>query len=238
MPYLAELGGPREIRWPLARLPGYPRTVISGGRLAAFALISLALIIIPGPNVLFVVSRSLMLGRGAGISSAAGGQIGASLQVAAVAFGIGELVERSAAVFTVIKLAGAAYLAYLGVQAIRHRHSLAAVLAADAPPKNVRALLRDGIVVGVSNPKVIVFFVAVLPQFVDRPAGHVPVQMLLLGAVWSAIALVCDSAWALAAGTARAWLARSPGRLAVMGGAGGLAMIGIGASLALTGRSD
>lgn len=238
MPYLGQPAGPRETRWPLDGLPWYPCTVISGGHLAGFALISLALIIIPGPNVLFVVSRSLMLGRGAGISTAVGGQIGASLQVAAVAFGIGELVERSVAVFTVIKLAGAAYLAYLGVQAIRHRHSLAAALEATAQQKNIRTILRDGIVVGVSNPKVIVFFVAVLPQFVDRPAGHVPVQMLLLGAFWSAIALVCDSSWALAAGTARAWLGRSPSRLAAVGGAGGLAMIGIGASLALTGRKD
>jgi threonine/homoserine/homoserine lactone efflux protein len=212
--------------------------VISDGHLAGFALVSLALIVVPGPNVLFVVSRSLMLGRGAGVATAAGGQIGASLQVAAVAFGIGELVERSAAVFTVIKLAGAAYLAYLGVQAFRHRHSLSAALDARAQRKNVTVIVRDGIVVGVSNPKVIVFFVAVLPQFVDRSAGHVPLQMLLLGAVWSAIALVCDSSWALAAGNARAWLARSPRRLAAVGGAGGLAMIGIGVGLALTGRKD
>jgi threonine/homoserine/homoserine lactone efflux protein len=222
----------------LRRASGYPRTVISDGHLAGFALLSLALILIPGPNVLFVVSRSLMLGRGAGVATAAGGQIGASLQVAAVACGIGELVERSAAVFAVIKLAGAAYLAYLGVQAIRHRHSLSAALEATGQQKNVTVIVRDGIVVGVSNPKVIVFFVAVLPQFVDRPAGHVPLQMLLLGAVWSAIALVCDSSWALAAGSARAWLARSPRRLAAVGGAGGLAMIGIGVTLALTGRND
>ena len=91
--------------------------------------------------------------------------------------------------------------------------------------------------VGVSNPKVIVFFAAVLPQFVNPSAGHVPEQMLLLGSVFLAIAVVCDSTWALAAGTARAWLARSR-RLEMVGGAGGLAMIGIGASLALTGRKD
>jgi threonine/homoserine/homoserine lactone efflux protein len=238
MPYLRQRPGPRKIGWPLAALPGYPRIVISSGHLAGFALISLALIIIPGPNVLFVVSRSLMLGRGAGVSTAVGGQIGASLQVAAVAFGIGELVERSVAVFTVIKLAGAAYLAYLGVRAIRGRRSLAAALEVTAQRKSTGIILRDGIIVGVSNPKVIVFFVAVLPQFADRSAGHVPVQMLLLGAVWSAIALACDSTWALAAGAARAWLARSPRRLELIGGAGGLAMIGIGVSLALAGRRD
>jgi threonine/homoserine/homoserine lactone efflux protein len=90
----------------------------------------------------------------------------------------------------------------------------------------------------VSNPKAIVFFAAVLPQFVDRQAGHVPAQMLLLGATFVAIAGLCDSSWALAAGTARAWLARSPRRLELVGGAGGLAMIGIGASLAITGRHD
>ena len=89
-----------------------------------------------------------------------------------------------------------------------------------------------------SNPKAIVFFAAVLPQFVNRPAGHVPAQMLLLGSVFVAIAGLSDSTWPVAAGTARAWLARSPRRLALIGGTGGLAMIGIGASLALSGRRD
>jgi threonine/homoserine/homoserine lactone efflux protein len=206
--------------------------------LLAFALLSFVLIIIPGPNVLFVVSRSLMLGRVAGVGTAAGGQIGVYLQVVAVAFGVGALVERSVAIFTAVKLAGAAYLVYLGVQAIRHRGSLREALDVAAEPRSFGRILRDGIVVGVSNPKVIVFFAAVLPQFVNRPAGHIPVQMLQLGAVFVAIAVVCDSTWALAAGTARAWLARSPRRLEMVGGAGGLAMIGIGASLALTGRKD
>src|ERR1700722_2052847 len=199
--------------------------------LLAFALISFALIIVPGPNVLFVISRSLMLGRAAGVGTAAGGQIGVYLQV-------GALVERSVAIFTVIKLAGAAYLVYLGVQAIRHRGSLREALEVAAQPRSLGRILGDGIAVGATNPKVIVFFAAVLPQFVNRSAGHVQVQMLLLGSVFLAIAVVCDSSWALAAGSARSWLARSPRRLEMVGGAGGLAMIGIGASLALTGRKD
>jgi len=206
--------------------------------LLAFALISFVLIIVPGPNVLFVISRSLMLGRAAGVGTAAGGQIGVYLQVVAVAFGVGALVERSVAIFTVIKLAGAAYLVYLGVQAIRHRGSLREALEVAAQPRSLARILWDGIAVGATNPKVIVFFAAVLPQFVNRSAGHVQVQMLLLGSVFLAIAVVCDSSWALAAGTARSWLARSPRRLEMIGGAGGLAMIGIGASLALTGRKD
>jgi len=206
--------------------------------LLAFALISFVLIIVPGPNVLFVISRSLMLGRAAGVGTAAGGQIGVYLQVVAVAFGVGALVERSVAIFTVIKLGGAAYLVYLGVQAIRHRGSLREALEVAAQPRSLGRILWDGIAVGATNPKVIVFFAAVLPQFVNRSAGHVQVQMLLLGSVFLAIAVVCDSGWALAAGTARGWLARSPRRLEMIGGAGGLAMIGIGASLALTGRKD
>ena len=208
------------------------------GHLLAFALISFALIVVPGPNVLFVISRSLMLGRVAGVGSAVGGQIGVYAQVAAVALGIGAVVERSVALFTVIKLAGAAYLVFLGVQAVRHRRSLGAALYAEMERKTMGTILRDGFVVGVSNPKAIVFFAAVLPQFVDPSTGHVPLQMLLLGTVFVAIAVVSDSTWAMAAGTARAWIARSPRRLEWVGGAGGLVMIGIGANLALTGRQD
>ena len=208
------------------------------GHLLTFAAISFALIAVPGPNVLFVISRSLMLGRAAGVGSAVGGQAGVYVQVAAVAFGIGALVERSVAIFTVIKLAGAAYLVWLGVQAVRHRRSLGAALNAAVERRSLARILRDGFAVGVSNPKAIVFFAAVLPQFVDRSAGHVPVQMLLLGMVFVAIAVVCDSTWAVAAGTARAWIARSPQRLELIGGTGGLVMIGIGASLALTGRKQ
>src|SRR3984957_213393 len=130
------------------------------GHLLAFALLSFVLIIVPGPNVLFVVSRSLLLGRAAGVGTAAGGQIGVYLQVVAVAFGVGALVERSVAVFTVIKLAGAAYLVYLGVQAIRLRGSLRDALDVAAQPKSFGRILRDGIVVGVSNAHVVVSFPA------------------------------------------------------------------------------
>lgn len=209
-----------------------------GDRVLEFALVSFVLIAIPGPNVLFVISRSLMLGRAAGVSTALGGQLGVFVQVAAVAFGIGALVQRSVALFAAIKLAGAAYLLWLGVQAVRHRRSLSAALDQAAQARTLARIVRDGFIVGVSNPKAIVFFVAVLPQFVDRQAGHVSGQMLLLGAVFLTIAVLMDSSWALAAGTVRGWLARSPRRLEMIGGAGGLLMIGIGASLALTGRND
>ena len=206
--------------------------------LLAFAVLSYLLILAPGPNVLFVVSRSLQLGRASGIAAVVGGQTGVYAQVIAVAFGVGALVQRSVAVFTVIKLAGAAYLVVLGVQAIRHRKSLAAILADGAVPASTSQMLRDGFVVGITNPKAIVFFAAVLPQFADRPAGHVPLQLLLLGLIFVAIALVSDSMWAVAAGTARTWFTKSPRRLEAVGGASGLAMIGIGATVALSGGKD
>jgi threonine/homoserine/homoserine lactone efflux protein len=210
--------------------------VLPTGHLLAFTLLCLVLALVPGPNVLFVISRSLQLGRAGGVCTALGGQAGEFAQVAAVAFGIGSLVERSAAVFNVIKLAGAAYLVYLGVQAVRRRKSLTEALGATVTKKAPPRILWDGFLVGVTNPKVMVFFAAVLPQFVDRSAGHVPAQMLLLGAIFIALAVVTDGAWALIAGTARAWFGRSPRRLELIGGTGGLAMIGIGIGLAATGR--
>jgi threonine/homoserine/homoserine lactone efflux protein len=212
--------------------------VLPTTHLLAFTLTAFVLIAIPGPSVLFTVSRAIALGRVAGVATVAGNTVGAFTQVVAVAFGIGPLVERSVGLFTAIKLAGAGYLMYLGVQAIRHRRSLSAALTAEVERKTAARIVLDGFLVGVTNPKVIVFFAATLPQFVDRQAGHVPVQIIVLGAVFAGIALVSDSLWALAAGTVRAWLSASPRRLALLGGTGGLAMIAIGARLALTGRKD
>ncbi len=206
--------------------------------LLAFVVLSYLLILAPGPNVLFVVSRSLQLGRLAGIAANVGGQCGVYVQVVAVAFGIGALVEQSVTIFTFIRLAGAAYLVFLGVQAIRHRKSLAEILERRVRPAGKGRMLRDGFLVGVTNPKAIVFFAAVLPQFADRAEGHVPLQLLTLGAIFVGIALISDSMWAVAAGTARSWFARSPRRLELVGGASGLTMIGIGATLALSGGKD
>jgi len=212
--------------------------VIPTTHLLAFTVTAFVLIAIPGPSVLFTVSRAITLGRGAGVATVAGNTVGAFTQVVAVAFGIGPLVERSVALFTVLKLAGAAYLVFLGVQAIRHRQSLAEALGATIEQKTTTRIVIDGFTVGVTNPKVIVFFAAMLPQFVDRQAGNVPVQIIALGAIFAGIALISDSTWALAAGTVRNWLGRSQRRLELIGGIGGLAMIGIGTRLALTGRND
>ena len=206
--------------------------------LLAFAVTAFVIILIPGPSVLFTVSRAIVLGRVAGVATVAGNTVGAFTQVVAVAFGIGPLIERSIALFTVLKLAGACYLIFLGVQAVRHRHSLAEALGQQVERKTTARIVIDGFTVGVTNPKVVVFFSAILPQFVDRQAGNVPVQIIMLGAIFAAVALLSDSAWALAAGTVRTWLSRSPRRLALLGGVGGIAMIAIGTRLAFTGRHD
>ncbi|MEV7996462.1 LysE family translocator [Streptomyces sp. NPDC086077] len=207
-------------------------------RLAAFAAMSFLLIVVPGPSVLFVVGRALVQGRRAAMTTVVGNTLGAYAAVAAVAFGVGAVVERSAVVFMALKLAGAAYLIHLGIRAIRQRHALRAAFGqAQAGPGGLRTLW-EGFAVGVTNPKTIVFFAAVLPQFVDRAQGHVTAQMLLLGLVFNLIAVACDSVWGLAAAGARNWFARSPGRLAAIGGAGGLTMIGLGVTVAVTGRKD
>jgi threonine/homoserine/homoserine lactone efflux protein len=212
--------------------------VIPTGHLAAFSLAAFALIISPGPSVLFVVSRALAHGRTAAVATAIGNEVGELVQVAAVAFGIGVVVERSLVVFTVVKLAGAAYLVILGLRAVRQRRSLERMLDAATTPRARHRILGEGFLVGVSNPKNMIFFAAVLPQFAERSAGHVPEQLLFLGAVFVLIALVSDSAWGLVAGSARAWFGRSPRRLARIGGTGGLIMIVLGLRLAVSGRKD
>lgn len=200
----------------------------------AFALASLVLIAIPGPSVLFVIGRSLALGRKGGLLSVLGNALGMVPQVIAVALGVGAALAESMVLFTAIKFAGAAYLVYLGVQAIRHRGGRT---TAAGPPSSSSTwrMLREGFLVGATNPKSVVFFVAVLPQFVDYPSGSIPLQLASLGAVFLVIALVPDSIWALAAGTARHWFARSPRRISTLSAAGGVMMIGLGGTLALTG---
>jgi threonine/homoserine/homoserine lactone efflux protein len=212
--------------------------MVSTDRLLAFATVSFLLILIPGPSVLFVIGRALAHGRRAALTTVVGNTLGAYMLVAAVALGIGSIVERSVVVFTVLKLAGAAYLVYLGVKAWRERGSLQASLAGAGAAHGGLRTFWEGFTVGVSNPKTIVFFGAVLPQFVDRGQGHAAGQMLVLGLVFNAIAIVSDSTWGLVAATARNWFAHSSRRLSLIGGVGGLTLIGLGVTVAVTGRKD
>ena len=203
----------------------------SADRVAAYTVVAALFMAMPGPSVLFTVGRAITVGRRAALLTTLGNATGFYVHVVAVALGIGAVVQSSVAAFTAIKLLGALYLGFLGVQAIRHRHALARTSTAPTGIVRTRRVLLDGFVVGVTNPKTIVFFIAVLPQVVDREAGAVQVQMLLLGLIAVLIGVVSDSTWALAAGAARTWLTAHPRRLARLNAAGGTAMIGIGLSL-------
>jgi threonine/homoserine/homoserine lactone efflux protein len=212
--------------------------VISGGQLLGFTVAALVMIVIPGPGVLFVVGRALSHGRRTALATAGGHAIGNYVVAAAVSVGLGEILQRSATAFVVVKVAGAAYLAWLGIQAIRRRKSLADAFAAAAEPREGWRALRDGIVVGITNPKSYILFGAILPQFVNRGAGHVLGQMLLLSLVSVLIGAASDCGWGFAASAVRTWFASSPRRFELVGGAGGLAMIGVGVTVAITGRKS
>ncbi|MEV0091314.1 LysE family translocator [Streptomyces sp. NPDC050738] len=214
--------------------------MVSTDRFLAFAAMSLLIISIPGPSVLFIIGRALAHGRRTAVATALGNVFGSYLLVVIVALGVGAVVERSLVVFMALKLAGAAYLVFLGVQAFRHRKEMKLTARTPEAPA-ARGDLRtvaDGALVGLTNPKGIVFFAAVLPQFVNQAAGHVPVQMLLLGLIPISIGLVTDTLWGLTASAARSWFGRSERRLSMIGGAGGFAMIGLGVTVAATGRAD
>ncbi|MFN8123276.1 MAG: LysE family translocator [Thermoleophilia bacterium] len=212
---------------------------MSAHQIIGFALAALVIIVVPGPSVLFAVSRGVALGRRAALATTAGNTAGALLLAWLVSAGLGGIIATSLTAFTVVKLAGAAYLVFLGVQMWRHRGDLPAALAAGEVRRiPTRRIVRDGFVVGVTNPKVVVFFGAVLPQFVDRDGAPVWLQMGILSLVFAAIAMVSDGAWGVAAGTAQRWFARRPERLVHVGGAGAFAVMALGVKLALTGRND
>jgi threonine/homoserine/homoserine lactone efflux protein len=211
--------------------------VPSTEHLLAFLLAGVVLVAIPGPSVLFIVGRALAHGRRAALTSVAGNTTGVLVIVAAVALGVGAVAAASAAVFTVLRFAGALYLVYLGVQTWRHRGDLPATLTRPGARPG-RQVFWQGVVVGATNPKVLILFVALLPQFTDPETGDPATQMLVLGVLFAVLAAMLDSVWGLAAGAARDWFATSPARLRRVGGTGGLMLIGLGATLALTGRRD
>lgn len=210
--------------------------MIPAANLLAFMLVVVPFVLIPGPSVLFVIGRALSLGRIGGLLSVVGNAVGAFTAGAAVALGVGFVIAQSVVLFTIVKVAGAAYLIYLGVQAIRHRKERGDAGGTASRSIAPWRLLVQGFIVGVTNPKGIVFFIAVLPQFVDYSGGNVPLQMLVLAGIAAIVALISDSMWALLAGTAREWFARSPKRISTLGATGGVFMIGLGTASLFVGH--
>jgi threonine/homoserine/homoserine lactone efflux protein len=215
-----------------------PLAVVTWHQVLAFGLAALIIIAIPGPSVLFVVGRALTYGRPVALSSVLGNTLGLACAMVLVALGLGAVVAESVVVFTVIKLVGAAYMVWLGIQALRHRRALHVEPDKRRPAIGLGTAVRQGFVVGISNPKGFIMFAAVLPQFVDRAAGHVTAQMLVLGTLAVVIGFLCDSLWGVLASQFRTWFDDSPARGRRLGSAGGVSMIGLGVALAVAGHPE
>lgn len=211
--------------------------MITLDQVLGFGIAAFILIAIPGPSVVFTIGRALAYGRAVALATVVGNSFGLLVIVGFVALGLGVVVQESIEVYTVLKLLGAVYLVWLGVQAIRHRHDFHLDAQAEEGPRvSFTRAMRQGFVVGVTNPKAFMILGAVLPQFVDRGVGNVQAQMLLLGLLAFAIGLLSDSLWALIASQLRTWFARSRRRGEAVGAAGGVSMIGLGVSLAVAGE--
>ncbi len=217
------------------RATAYAAGMVTWHQLAAVAVATGLLIVIPGPSVLFIVGRALTHGRRVAVASVVGNTTGCLLVAMLIAVGLGEVLQRSETAFLVIKFAGAAYLVWLGVQALRNRRHLVSAGEAPSPP-SVPVAVRTGLIVGLTNPKAFVIMAAIVPQFVDRTAGNVTAQLLLIALVPVLIGFVSDTAWALAAGTARDMLAARADRVRTLGRLGGVCMIGLGVTVAATGN--
>ena len=203
--------------------------------LGLFLGAALALLLVPGPAVLYLVARSIEQGRLAGLVSVLGVHAATLVHIAAAALGLSALLASSALAFGVVKYAGAAYLVVLGLRKLLGRDDGAA--AATAPTRHGRArLFRDGFIVNLLNPKTALFFLAFLPQFVDVGRGHVGMQIIFLGILFTALGLVTDGGYVLAAGTAGQWLKRSRAYLMLERHVSGVVFIGLGVGAALAGN--
>lgn len=201
-------------------------------RLAEYIIAAMVIILAPGPSVLFVIARAIAWGRTTAVFTVAGNVTGAFVLSTFVAFGLGPILQSSDIAYIAVQFGGGLYLVYLGIDAIKHREVQAADMTnqGDVAP-SVRRSIRDGFWVGALNPKGLVFYAAVLPQFIDRERGHITGQLILLGAIFSILAFISDGSWGLLAGTARQWLATDPKRLERLRATGGTIMIILGISV-------
>ncbi|MBC7464160.1 MAG: LysE family translocator [Actinobacteria bacterium] len=195
-----------------------------------YILTSMLIILAPGPSVLFIIARAIAWGRMTAVFTVIGNASGVFLLSVLIAVGLGPLLQRSDVAYGAIQWGGGAYLVYLGIDALRQRHVHAQEMAKGkgAHPSPMRSA-RDGFLVGILNPKTLVFFAAVLPQFIDRERGSVTSQLLLLGALFCTMAALSDGTWGLVAGTARIWLSGEASRLVALRTAGGVVMMILGA---------
>jgi len=206
--------------------------VIIPSRLPEYIVAAMIIILAPGPSVLFVIARAIAWGRKVAVFTVAGNVTGSFVLSVFVALGLGPILQRSDLAYTAVQWGGGLYLMYLGFDAIKHRKVHAADMTnqGNTEPTALRSM-RDGFWVGALNPKAIVFYAAVLPQFIDRDKGQITAQLILLGAIFSTLAFISDGSWGLLAGTARAWLANDASRLVKLRATGGSIMIILGLSV-------
>lgn len=205
--------------------------------LIAFAAAAFALAVIPGPNLIYIITRGIQQGRRAAVVSSMGVQFGMVVHIVLATFGLSALVARSPMLYDVLRYAGAAYLVWLGVSLLRKRHA-----PVDAPgdlrPESMRRLFLHGLAINLLNPKVILFVLALLPQFIDPARGSTATQMLMLGAVMIVIALVSDTCYGLASGSLGVWLRRHPGSMSRGDRISGLVYLALGVFVALAGSGS
>ena len=204
-------------------------------QLIEFIVASELIIIVPGPSVLFVVARAVAWGRLTASMTVLGNAAGMLVLGVLLAFGFGPLLEASPALYAAVQWGGGLYLVWLGIDALRHRAVHAAEMVDQGPtaPSLLRTA-REGFIVGLLNPKALVFFAAIFPQFVDPARGSVRAQLLVLTAIFATLAVLSDGTWGVIAGTARAWLADNPRRLVQMRMVGGIVMVLLGLAVLVT----
>ncbi|MFM1937240.1 MAG: hypothetical protein RLZZ320_98 [Actinomycetota bacterium] len=198
-------------------------------RYPEYLVAAMVIILAPGPSVLFIIARAIAWGRATAVATVAGNVTGAFTLSLMVAFGLGPILQRSDIAFIGVQLLGGLYLIYLGVDAIKHSkiHAADMVNQGDLKPTPLRSV-KDGFWVGALNPKGLVFFAAILPQFIDKGSSNVTSQLVLMGATFAILAFFSDGTWGLLAGTVREWMATTPARLVTMRRIGGLVMMVLG----------
>ena len=198
-------------------------------RFPEYLVAAIVIILAPGPSVLFAIARAISWGRAAAIATVAGNAIGMFTLSVLVAFGLGPILQRSELAFISVQILGGLYLIYLGADAIKHSRIQAEDMLnqGEVRPKALTSI-RDGFWVGALNPKGLVFFAAILPQFLDRDGSNLTAQLLFMGATFAVLAFLGDGTWGVLAGTVRNWMANTPSRLVVMRKIGGLVMILLG----------
>ena len=197
----------------------------SVSNLLGFLVLAIVIIVVPGPSVLFAIGRALVLGTKLAVLSVLGNALGVGLQIIVVSLGLGVLIQQAPGLFFAIKIIGALVIAYLGIKAILDRAKLE---LADEKSSSSKAVLQQSIVVGITNAKTFVFFVAALPSFVSPADGNPIIQMLILGLIFSVIGIASDMVYAVAAGKARDWLSTSQKRLSTFRAIGGIALTLLG----------